>query len=347
MGIPIENIYYLLSYSWNMLDEKKRVHVSTDGVTKLIDLLAKVLINSTRLLLKRGIEQSYVEYESEITGLKGKLCVSETFKTNIIDRQRTICRFDEFSPDVLFNQVLINTLRKLMYVRNLDRNLKEELRYLLWMFPEIKQIEIINSIFKRIRFNRNNRFYCFVLNVCELVHNNLLPSEEKGSWNFTDFTRDEVKMYRLFESFVFNFYKIEFKSHYKVRRESISWQFSYEDLSHSDFIPGMITDITLENDLGKIIIDTKYYQETLAERFERKKIKSANLYQLFSYLLNQENGSDKSLNAAGILLYPQVEEAYNFSYKYNNHPIYIRTINLNTRWNSVDERLREIVFHIY
>lgn len=343
MAIPIENIYYLLSYSWNMLDEKNRVRVSTDGLTNLIDLLAKVLINSTRILLKRGIEQSYVEYETEVVGIKGKLAVSETLKANTLDRQRTICRFDEFSPDVLLNQILLSTLKQLMFVKTLDRGLKEEIRYLLWMFPDIRQIEVTKSHFLRVRLNRNNRFYGFVINVCELIHENLLPSEKEGGRYFTDFTRDEVKMYRLFENFIFNFYKIELKGLYKVRRESISWQFSFEDLSHSNFIPGMMTDITLENDEKKIIIDTKYYQETLAERFERKRIKSANLYQLFSYLLNQEEDTTKNKNATGILLYPKIEEDYNLSYKYNTHPIYIKTINLNMRWDMIDKRLREII----
>lgn len=343
MAIPIENIYYLLSYSWNLLDEKNRINISTDGITKLIDLLAKVLINSTRLILKRGLEQSYVEYESEVIGLKGKLLVSETLKADTYSRQRTICRFDEFSPDVLMNQILITTLRKLMLIKSLDKGLKGDIRNLLSMFPDIKQIEITKSVFNNLRFNRNNHFYSFILNVCELINDNLLPSEDKGSWFFSDFTRDEVKMYKLFESFVFNFYRIEFKGILKVRREAISWQFSFDNPGHEAYIPGMLTDITLESDIRKIIIDTKYYQDTLAERFERKKVKSANLYQLFSYLLNQERESDKNLHATGVLLYPAIEQDYDFNFRYKNHDILIRTINLNMNWINIDARLREFV----
>mgnify|MGYP000122966267 CR=1 FL=1 len=37
MHIPIENIYYLLSYTWNKLDEKERVGVSIDDTTKHVD----------------------------------------------------------------------------------------------------------------------------------------------------------------------------------------------------------------------------------------------------------------------------------------------------------------------
>lgn len=343
MAVPIENIYYLLSYSWNMLDERNRINVSCDGITKLIDLLAKVLVNSTRLLLKRGLEQSYIETEKEVSGIKGKLLATDTLKGNSYYHLHTYCSFDQFSPDVLMNQLLVTTLRRLMFVRSLDRALKEEIRSLLTMFPEIRQINVTRSAFKRIRFNRNNSFYRFVLNVCALINDNLLPSEERGTLQFTDFTRDDVKMYRLFESFVYNFCKIEFCGVYKVRRELISWQFVSDNPENERYIPAMITDITLENDFRKIIIDTKYYQDTMAERFERKKVRSANLYQLFSYLINQEHGSDRNVNATGILLYPTIEQDYDLNFWFDKHSIQIRTINLDMNWRNIDFRLRQII----
>lgn len=342
MAIPIENIYYLLSYSWNLLEEKNRVNVSTVGITNLVDLLAKVLINSTRLILKKGIEKSYITVENDIPGIKGKMLVSDTIKRNTLYRNSTACRFDEFSPDVLMNRILVTTLRKLLNTRSLDPGLRKDIRNILSMFPEISSIEITGSVFRCIRYNRNNKFYRFVLNICELINDSLLPSEQRGEWYFSDFTRDEVKMHRLFESFVFNFFRIEFRGYYKVRRESIAWQLTFSDPVHETYIPGMMTDITLENETGKIIIDTKYYHETLAERFERKKVKSANLYQLFSYLLNQENGSEKCRKATGVLLYPQVDEEYDLSYKYAGHPICLKTINLNQKWELIDKKLRSI-----
>ena len=50
MRIPIENIYYLLCYAWNKLEEKDRVNISVGDNTELQDLFAKVLINAVRLL---------------------------------------------------------------------------------------------------------------------------------------------------------------------------------------------------------------------------------------------------------------------------------------------------------
>jgi 5-methylcytosine-specific restriction enzyme subunit McrC len=70
MQIPIENIYYLLCYAWNKLEEKDRVNVSIDDKTELLDLFAKILINATKMLLKRGIDKNYIAHTDEIAGVK-------------------------------------------------------------------------------------------------------------------------------------------------------------------------------------------------------------------------------------------------------------------------------------
>jgi 5-methylcytosine-specific restriction enzyme subunit McrC len=339
MVIQIKNAH---CKNWNNLDEKERVKVSTDGITKLVDLLAKVLINSTRILLKRGIDRSYLPVAGEIGGIKGKLAISETLKTNLIDKQKTICEYDEFSPNVLLNQILFTTLLQLMRTKSLDPIFKKNIRSLIWMFPDVKPIEIRSSLFSQIRFSRNNRFYLFVMNICQLIHDRSLPSQETGYYDFIDFTRDEVKMHRVFENFVFNFFKLE-QTEFQVRREQINWQFSVTDPDHLSYVPNMLTDITLQNPQRKIIIDTKYYSETLARRFETKKVKSANLYQLFSYLLNQEDGSERNNYATGILLYPTIDEDYNLEYCYRDHKIFIKTINLNENWCKIEGRLKSII----
>lgn len=88
MAIPIENIYFLLCYAWNKLDEKERVDVSIDDKTELLDLFAKVLITSSKLLLKRGIDKSYIDHQEEISGVKGKIEISQTLKRNLLFKQK-------------------------------------------------------------------------------------------------------------------------------------------------------------------------------------------------------------------------------------------------------------------
>lgn len=343
MQIPIENIYYLLCYAWNKLDEKERVNVTLDDKTELLDLFAKVLINATKILLKRGIDKNYIDHTEELAGVKGKIQISQTLKSNLLFKQRTICSFDDFSANIISNRILVSTIYRLTRTKGLDRQLKNELVSLLRMLLDIDPIEITNSLFKQVRINRNNRFYGFVMNVCQIIYESTLPSEEQGKYKFSDFTRDDNKMNQLFEAFIRNFYKIEQHKYKTVKKETIKWQFDNTDEESYQYLPQMETDITLENDEEKIIIDAKFYRETMTVNYNKERIKSVNLYQLFSYLLNQQDGSSKTQNAKGILLYPTIETDYNLNFKYRNHDIQIRTVNLNSNWREISMRLKEII----
>ena len=58
MEIPIQNIYYLLCYAWNNLEEKDLIDIKSIQSTNLADLFAKVLISGITHLLKRGIDRN-------------------------------------------------------------------------------------------------------------------------------------------------------------------------------------------------------------------------------------------------------------------------------------------------
>jgi 5-methylcytosine-specific restriction enzyme subunit McrC len=342
MQIPIENIYFLLCYAWNKLDEKERVNVSIDDKTELLDLFAKILINATKTLLKRGIDKNYIDHTEELTGVKGKIQISQTFKSNLLVKQRTICTFDDFSLNIISNRILVSTIYRLTRTKGLDKELKKELVALQRMLSDIDQIEITSSLFKQVRLNRNNRFYGFVMNVGQIIYDSTLPSEEQGKYKFSDFTRDDNRMNQLFEAFIRNFYRIEQQKYKTVKKETIKWQFDNTDNESYQYLPQMETDITLENENEKIIIDAKFYRETMTINYDKERIKSANLYQLFSYLLNQQDNSTKTLKATGILLYPTIETDYDLNFKYNEHKIQIRTVNLNSNWRNISTRLKEI-----
>ncbi len=357
MKIPIKNIYYLLCYAWDKLDEAERINVSIEDKTHLLDLFAKVLINATKVLLKRGIDRDYIEKIQEINAVKGKLQISQTLKQNLLMKQKTLCSFDNFSFNILQNQILLSTIQRLIKTKNLDRKLKTELIFLQRKLPPtIQKIELKNSLFYQVKIHRNNRFYGFVMNVCQIIFENTLPSEtennDTGNYIFSDFTRNKHKMNQLFEGFIRNFYKIKQTKYSTVKSEIIKWSFEEngnkfdlqsEGLDNDKYLPQMKTDISLENETEKVIIDAKYYQNTMTTNYGKERIFSSNLYQLFSYLINQEDGSEKTQNAKGILLYPTIEKEYNLSYLYKNHQIEIKTLNLNSDWREIEKRLKEII----
>jgi len=342
MQIPIQNIYYLLCYAWNKLDESDIVNVEAISTTELIDLFAKILINSTARLLKQGLDRNYVEHEYIVNGIKGKLNLSASVKHNILPARKTVCLYDEFDYNILHNQILKTTISKLLKVNKLDDGLKIELHHLFQKLPPISEIKIRNSYFKQIRLHRNNYHYDFALKVCQIINENLFIDESSGNYKFKDFTREEKPMARLFEEFVKNFYKIE-QSDFLVKRDNINWKFVSESEEDSRMLPIMQTDISLHSPTRKIIIDTKYYKDAFKTRFSQRKIDSSNLYQLFSYLKNQESDSEITKSCEGILLYPAVETGFKLCYEYEYHRITVMSINLNQNWFDIKKDLLEIL----
>ena len=343
MNIPIENIYYLLCYAWNKLEEKDKVAVSPEMYTNLLDLFAHVLINASKILLKRGIDKNYIDNNNEISGIKGKIDFSNSIRNNLLSKQKAICRFDEYSINNLLNRILVTTILRLIKTSNLDKNLKNQLIALKRMFTDVQTIGLTHYLFSKIKFHRNNNFYSFIINICRLIFENTLPSQELGIFKFSDFIYDEKQMNKLFEDFIRNFYKIEQKRFNIVKRENIYWQFEINNKESDSYLPIMQTDITLQNSKEKIIIDAKFYSKTLVQnRFEQAKINSNNLYQLFSYLINQEKDSNQlTKSCTGVLIYPTINYDYNLNYKYKNHKILIRTLNLNTKWELIKNKLLE------
>ncbi len=341
MQIPIQNIYYLLCYAWNKLEERDIIDVNKIDSTELIDLFAKVLSNSCSRLLKQGLDRYYVEHEDVIMGIKGKLNFSATIKQNVLPLSKTSCIYDEFDYDILHNQILKTTIGKLLRTKKLDSSIKDELYKIYLKLPPISEIVIRKAMFNQIRLHRNNYHYDFILKVCQIVNENLFIDESKGNYKFKDFTREEKAMARLFEAFVRNFYKVE--TNFSVSSDSITWQFESNNIEDLEMLPSMLTDITLRGKNQKIIIDTKYYKEAFKTRYEKQKINSSNLYQLFSYLKNQETGSDLTLSCEGILLYPSTQNDFVYSFKYENHKIKIMSINLNQDWQDIKTDLLKIV----
>lgn len=230
MEIPIQNIYYLLCYAWNKLEEGSIVDIKGIETNQLYDLFAKVLINGTSRLLKMGMDRGYVSQNEILPGIKGRIDFNESLKKQLFKNALACCEFDELSHDILHNQILKSTIRKLALVENLDSSLKYELLSLYKRFSNIEDIGLENKLFRRVQINRNNSFYGFIIKICELVNDNLLPSEEKGQSKFRDFVREERQMSALFEEFVRNFFKIE-QSTYKVYREDIFWNITAGDRS--------------------------------------------------------------------------------------------------------------------
>ena len=340
MKIPILNIYYLLCYAWNRLEEGETIPVSQLDKDEVSQLFATVLIEGTSHLFKKGLDRGYILHSDEISRLRGKIDFPSNLRRNFFKQPRLHCQYDELDYNVLHNQILKATIKNMINCKGLEKDANEKLKNLYRRLHYVEDIFLTKKSFRQVQLNRNNIFYDFLIKVCELIYDNLLISSSGEGGKFRDFIQDEVLMRRIFEEFVRNFYKRHLLG-FTVGRSYIQWKFTSLTDAASDFLPRMETDITLQSKNNKIIIDTKYYSSTLSQN---DKVHSSNLYQLFAYLKNQEDKTDfLSLKCQGILLYPTIDVEYQHEYQHEGHKVSIQTINLNQNWKKIEQDLLAVV----
>lgn len=340
--IPIQNIYYLLVYAWNRLPESELVDVSGIESTELVDLFASVLIGGTNHLLRRGLDQSYSEHQAEIAGVRGRIDIGVTARRMLMAHGRTFCRFDELSIDTLPNQILRSTIRRLAGSASVAPALRIRLKGLDRDLGGISVVPLGKQLFRRVQLHGNNRFYRFLLSICELILDTALASEDKGGYQFRDFIRNDKRMAALFESFVFNFYRIH-RPDLKISSERIYWQASSQSDPSLTFLPSMKTDISVRSVDKTLIIDTKFYRDTMQKHYGNESIHSGNLYQIFSYVKNLESRGGNDAVADGMLLYPTVGQDLRLKYTMPDHSIRVCTVNLKQPWQGIAEELDRLL----
>ena len=146
----------------------------------------------------------------------------------------------------------------------------------------------------------------------------------------------------VFEDFVRNFFRSE-QTEFSVRSEIIKWHVTAAEPHSISYLPEMVTDISLRSPSRTIIIDTKYYRQTLSSNWGSEKIRSAHLYQLFAYLKNLEPRGGTDASAAGVLLYPTVGQNLDLHYVLGGHHVRIKTLDLNVHWKRIHAELLGII----
>jgi 5-methylcytosine-specific restriction enzyme subunit McrC len=339
VNIPIQNIYYLLCYAWDKLAEKDVVAVDAIDSTTLADLFARVLISGTNHLLKRGFDRGYVPTHEWTGRLRGRICFQEAIRRNATMTATLPCDFDELSYNVLHNQILKATMRRLIRTQGLAAECSEGLAQLCRRFSDIQDIELSSRLFGHVQLHRNNYFYDFLLKVSELIHRNLLVSEQAGTSKFMDFVRDRRQMAILFENFVRTFYRVH--TDFRVKREDINWRWIAADMIADGLLPKMQTDISLTSDTRKIIIECKFTPEATQQHYDAATLRSAHLYQMNAYMDNLEGTWADTCEM--LLLYPTMDSPLSAYYTHKGHKISIRTINLNQPWQAIHSDLLKLV----
>lgn len=337
--IPIQNIYYMLSYAFQVLNEQGYKNIATEQFTNTAELMAAILEKGITIQLKRGLGKEYIPQTEALSSLRGKIDIADSIKTQSILRKQLICTYDEFSVNSIMNRIIKSTV-ELLLCSNISKLRKKNLRKLMVYFSEVDFIDLYTVNWK-IQYNRNNQTYRMLISICYLVVKGLLQTQSDGSTKLMDFL-DEQRMCRLYEKFVLVYYRREYKNRITANASQIPWQL---DNDENSMLPVMQSDIMLRRDDRVLIIDAKYYEHSMQVQFNKHTLHSANLYQIFTYVKNKEYElRENEHTVSGMILYAKTdEEIYPDNvYQMSGNRITVRTLDLNLPFTEIAEQLNTI-----
>lgn len=339
--IPVQNIYYLLAYAWDHFRSGELVDVDQTRCPDTHNLLAMLLSAGIRRLATKGIDKGYVGFTEETPRLRGRIQVLPSYRRLTHVAGRMVCEFDELTADTLPNRILKATCQRLLqHSSPLTPENRSAVHAASRLLADITSIEITSSVFHRVQLHRNNRHYRLLLHVCQMLHELYLPEQQAGSRKFRDILENETVMHRLFESFVRQF-AVRHCRDAKVSAMKIKWFGDFEP-EVEKYLPGMITDVTLDRPHQKVILDCKYYRDAVAVGQFDERLRSGHLYQLLAYLQNKAHDDGWS-DVVGKLLYPAVNHNLSRSFELLGHKIEIHSIDLDQPWPAIHDHLLKIL----
>ena len=344
-GIFIKNIYYMLSYAFQILKQEDYQKVTGEKFEKIHDLFAAILEKGVSRQIKQGLYREYVPMKEDLSVMRGKLNINDTIAMQVQRKQKLVCEFDEFSEDNLYNQILKVTIHRLIHANDVDNKRKQALRKVIVFFDKVKLIQPDHIPWNRLIYQRNNRNYELLLNICYLVLNGLLQTTEDGTYKLLAFSDEHME--RLFEKFVLEYYK---QHHPELNPDNpqIEWNHTKKpDDNMIQFLPKMQSDIVLTKGEKKLIIDAKYYSKAMSQHYDKETFRSAHLYQIYAYVKNMDK--QNTGNVSGLLLYAKTEEEVfpdGEPFEIGGNSIGAKTLDLNNEFSEIKSQL-DIIWRDY
>lgn len=350
--IPVRNAWHMLLYAWDMLAWRGQWDAAAEDAPGLLGLLARVLVDTTRPLLRRELARSFVEQRETISGVRGKIDFSGSLKRLTFEAGRAHCAYSALDIDTPRNRILRGTMERLARDPRVslpstkgephEQQVRHELRELVGAMEGVTRERVTNVSFSRLQLGRADRAYALPLAICALVHRLGMPTEGEGDLTLAALQKDEITFHDLFERFVRNFLRYRLADH-DVAAEILKW---FDELG-STLVPAMKTDIVVTKKSSpqrRLVIDTKYYANSVSSSpWGGATFHSTHLYQMYAYLRTQEHLGDLHRDADGLLLYPTTNGDLQETMKVQGHRIHFATVDLGKPWPDVEARLLALV----
>jgi 5-methylcytosine-specific restriction enzyme subunit McrC len=337
------NLLYLLSYTQQLRIHEQDIAALGKQKSEWLELLTHLLASDLHRLMQHGLVHNYIQVEECLPVMRGRWLLERQLIRQPHIKHRFDVRYDEFSPDILLNQVFRYVVDFLKYQ---TRN-KENHRLLVdldeWLAPVHNPARLTSSKLGQVKFTRLNDRYIPAFNLARMFIENTTMTLSAGKIMNFAFVFD---MNLLFEEFVASFLQ--------RHRQNIfpdGWgnlQFSIQSKGKSNYLARrapdntlvfkLIPDVVLHNLSGipLLILDTKY--TTLQPEQRKLGVSEGDFYQMLAYLVRMNCDH-------GLILYPQASlnrtSRQSFQIEDRSKRIQVATINLHQPINQTQAIINE------
>lgn len=342
LSIPIRNVYVMMAYAFRAIRSDSHDHIAAERFDHLQDLFAEILLRGVGTQVKRGLHHDYLQRSDELATVRGRIDVNGTIASRSTVRGKLICEFDEYSTDTPHNQALKSVLVLLVRHGEVTQSRRNALRRLLPYLDAVTLVAPTSIRWNALTYHRANATYRLLLGACELIVRGLLHTQVSGSTKLASWISDE-SMSSLYERFLREYYSIHHPE-LSPGASAVAWDYDAGKAHGAEHLPAMRTDITLRSGQHTLIIDAKYYSQSMQTGwFGKKTIHSANLYQLLTYTKNAD--VDRNGSVSGLLLYARTEgaEQPDLDVVIQGNRIGAATLNLNRPWDHLRSQLEHVI----
>jgi 5-methylcytosine-specific restriction enzyme subunit McrC len=349
-GIPIRNLWHMLMYAWNEVPLASAISLQdVESAPTLDALFASLLLKLMRQRLRIGLGRDYQDEKHLLHGIRGRVNFSESLKRHAFEHEGAYCEFQGYSLNVPKNQIVRSTLMRMIQTGNFGPGrtaadeLRHRLRWITRLLNDVDLIELDLEFVRRQQAARHDRDYRLMLAICELILLRQMPLNASGSRTLPSVEHDALILHHIYERFVANFYRTHLAG-WEVRSQKVIGWHEKNEVRH---LPSMRPDLFLHetSSARMIILDTKFTAQSLKENpWGGKGFDSTHLYQLYAYLKTQEHLSEAHAHAAGILLYPAVNDVHlSERIELQGHTLRIESVDLTQPWQRIEQYLLNMV----
>lgn len=335
--IAIQNVYVMLAYAFRSVRPTGVGTLDSESFDHLHDLLAEILLQGVNAQIKRGMHRDYNLNVDPLMTVRGRIDMARTSAERIRGGSQVVCEFDEYEVDTPHNRALKSVMFLLARRGEVTPKRRDELRRVIRYLGNVSDVQPSSIRWDTLNYHRANASYRLLLGVCELVVRGLLPKDSPGNSKLATWLPEE-EMHALYERFLVEYFKFHHPELVPAAPK-VSWSLDQPSQLGGQ-LPAMRTDLTLRRGRRSLIIDAKYYAKSLDQgQYGKETVRSANLYQIFTYVKNADVERDGSVS--GLLLYARTDADShpNLDVMVQGNRIGAKTLDLNQPWHTIANQL--------